>query len=96
MKPREFEVDKPQSDELSSSDSSNKYQLILHNDDVHTFDYVIESLVEVCKMDVTQAEQCTYLVHYKGKCDIRRGSFNDLKPYKEGLIERELNATIDR
>ncbi|MBN2481471.1 MAG: ATP-dependent Clp protease adaptor ClpS [Bacteroidales bacterium] len=96
MKPEEFEVGKPEFDELTDRDRSNDCQLVLHNDDVHTFDYVIESLIDVCKMDVTQAEQCTYLVHYKGKCDVRRGSFSDLKPYKEGLIERELNATIDR
>jgi ATP-dependent Clp protease adaptor protein ClpS len=51
--------------------------------------------MEVCEMEITQAEQCTYLVHYKGKCDVKKGSFGILKPYKEGLIERGLNATID-
>ena len=95
MKPKEYGVEKPEFDELTDRGSRGKCQLILHNDDVHTFDYVIESLIDVCKMDVTQAEQCTYLVHYKGKCDVRRGSYDDLKPFREGLIERELNATID-
>jgi ATP-dependent Clp protease adaptor protein ClpS len=46
-------------------------------------------------MEPVQAEQCTYLVHYKGKCDVKKGAYELLKPYKQGLIERELNATID-
>lgn len=69
--------------------------LILHNDNVHTFDYVIDALIDVCKHDYEQATQCTMLVHYKGKCDVKKGAFNALKPLKEALIERELNATID-
>ena len=72
----------------------NKF-LILHNDDVHTFDYVIEALIKVCKMDSIQAEQCTYLVHYKGKCDVKIGSYDYLKPYREALLDKELKATID-
>jgi ATP-dependent Clp protease adaptor protein ClpS len=69
--------------------------LILHNDDVHTFDYVIDALIEVCDHDFEQATQCTFLVHYKGKCDVKKGSRKELKPMKDALIERELNATID-
>lgn len=69
--------------------------MILHNDDVHTFDYVIESLVEVCQHDVVQAEQCTYIVHYKGKCDVMKGSSDFLHPLKEGLVQRGLTVTIE-
>lgn len=69
--------------------------LILHNDDEHSFDYVIDTLVEVCEMDLIQAEQCTYLVHYKGKCDVKKGIYDYLHPYREGLVEKGLNATID-
>lgn len=69
--------------------------LILHNDDEHSFDYVIDTLVEVCDMDLVQAEQCTYLVHYKGKCDIKKGAYGFLNPFRQGLIDRGLNATID-
>jgi ATP-dependent Clp protease adaptor protein ClpS len=47
-------------------------------------------------MEATQAEQCTFLVHYKGKCDVRKGSLEMLKPFKDGLIDRGLNATIDK
>ena len=68
--------------------------LILHNDDVHSFDYVIDCLIDVCAHNTVQAEQCTYLVHYKGKCEVRKGSFDYLRPMKQGLIERGLNATI--
>lgn len=68
--------------------------LILHNDDIHTFDYVIESLVDICEHNTVQAEQCTYIIHYKGKCDVKKGLYDYLKPMKDGLIERGLNATI--
>ncbi|MFV0593045.1 MAG: ATP-dependent Clp protease adaptor ClpS [Draconibacterium sp.] len=69
--------------------------LILHNDDVHTFDYVIDALIDICDHEIEQATQCTYLVHYKGKCDVKKGTLSSLKPMKDALIERELNATID-
>lgn len=69
--------------------------LILHNDDVHTFDYVIDALVDICQHEYEQATQCTMLVHYKGKCDVKKGGFAALKPMKDALLERKLNATID-
>lgn len=69
--------------------------LILHNDEVHTFDYVIDTLIEICELEPVQAEQCTYLVHYKGKCDVKKGGFDFLKPYKDGLLQKGLEATID-
>lgn len=69
--------------------------LTLHNDDVHTFDYVIEALIDICEHCYEQATQCTMLVHYKGKCDVKKGAFDALKPMKDALIKRELNATID-
>ena len=95
MKRREYTENKPDIEDVIDEDKSEGRFLILHNDDVHSFDYVIDSLIEVCEMDATQAEQCTYLVHYKGKCDIKKGSYSILKPYREGLTERGLNATID-
>jgi ATP-dependent Clp protease adaptor protein ClpS len=95
MKTKEFKENKPELEDLIDEGKSEGRFLILHNDDVHSFDYVINSLVEVCDMDTTQAEQCTYLVHYKGKCDIKKGTLPVLKPYKEKLIDRGLNATID-
>ncbi len=87
--------EKPYIDELTDSDVGDSRYLILHNDEIHTFDFVIDSLIEICEMETVQAEQCTYLVHYKGKCDIKKGALSFLKPFKQGLIDRGLNATID-
>jgi len=69
--------------------------LILHNDDIHTFDYVIESLMDVCEHSTVQAEQCTFIIHYKGKCDVKKGSVDNLIPMKTKLISKGLLATID-
>lgn len=95
MTEKEYLDNQPDFNEAIEDDTGEQHFLILYNDDVHSFDFVIEALIDICKMEVVQAEQCTYLVHYKGKCDIKKGSFNKLKPYKEGLIEKGLNATID-
>jgi ATP-dependent Clp protease adaptor protein ClpS len=69
--------------------------LVLHNDDVHSFEYVTSVLIEVCDHSFEQASQCTLITHYKGKCDVKKGSFKSLKPLKDALTLRELNATID-
>lgn len=69
--------------------------LLLHNDDINTFDFVIESLIDVCKHDSEQAEQCAYITHYKGKCDVKVGSFDYLKPMRNILISRGLSVTIE-
>ncbi len=69
--------------------------LLLYNDDVNTFDWVIECLVKVCGHDVLQAEQCAHLVHYKGKCVIKNGTFKKLKPFCESLLEKGLSAKIE-
>jgi ATP-dependent Clp protease adaptor protein ClpS len=69
--------------------------LILYNDDVNTFEFVTESLIKVCNHDLLQAEQCTYLVHYTGKCAVKTGTFRKLKPLCEALLERGLTARIE-
>ena len=78
-----------------NEDVSNDKLLILHNDDVHSFDYVTEALIEICEHTYEQATQCTLITHYKGKCEIKKGIFQILKPMKDALIKRELNVTID-
>ena len=95
MAEKEYTQKDPQFEELIEKDSGTERFLILHNDEVHTFDYVIESLIKVCELEPIQAEQCTYLVHYKGKCDVKKGIFSFLHPFKQGLVERGLEATID-
>jgi ATP-dependent Clp protease adaptor protein ClpS len=77
------------------ADRIRERNLILHNDEVNTFDHVIDSLMDICEHDFVQAEQCTFIVHYKGKCDVKKGSYDLLKSMKEGLIEKGLTATID-
>lgn len=69
--------------------------LIVWNDDVNTFDWVIESLVDICNHSPEQAEQCAMLVHFKGKCSVKNGSFDQLRPQCEALIDRGINATVD-
>lgn len=71
------------------------HNLIVWNDDVNTFDWVITSLVEICEHDSLQAEQCALIVHHKGKCGVKKGSFTDLRPRAEALIDRGIQATID-
>ncbi|MCK5730729.1 MAG: ATP-dependent Clp protease adaptor ClpS [Draconibacterium sp.] len=79
----------------NEKDSAVGNFLILHNDDVHSFDYVINALIEICKHDYEQAAQCTLIAHHKGKCDIKKGEFDSLEPLKTALIEKKLTATID-
>ena len=71
-----------------------KQRLIIFNDEVNTFDFVIDSLVEVCGHDSIQAEQCTLIIHHKGKCDVMSGGFEDLRPPCEELLRRGLSAEI--
>ncbi|MCT7905089.1 MAG: ATP-dependent Clp protease adaptor ClpS [Candidatus Ornithobacterium hominis] len=79
-------------DVLSSEKELNK--IILYNDDINTFDHVIESLIHVCEHNELQAEQCAMIVHYNGRCDVKSGSYEDLKPRCSALLERGLSAEI--
>ncbi|MCL6103855.1 MAG: ATP-dependent Clp protease adaptor ClpS [Bacteroidetes bacterium] len=72
----------------------NENSLVLYNDDYHTFNYVIDALMEICNMERVQAIQCTYLVHYKEKCEVKRGPKKDLLPMRRALSARDLKATI--
>lgn len=69
-------------------------EIVLFNDDVNTFDHVIETLVDVCNHTYEQAEQCSILVHYKGKCTVKTGPYNDLKPRCTKLLQAGLSAEI--
>ncbi len=82
-------------EEKIDSGKKSKKNLILFNDDVHSFDYVIDSLVEICKHDSHQAEQCAMITHHKGKCDVKSGTYNFLKPMKDLLIDRKLTVEIE-
>lgn len=69
--------------------------LIVYNDDYNTFDHVIESLIKVCKHDVIQAEQCTMIIHYNGKCQVKHGAYEKLEPMCTALLDRGISAVIE-
>jgi len=72
----------------------NQNTIVLFNDDVNTFDHVIETLVKVCNHEALQAEQCAMLVHYKGKCDVKSGEITDLVSMCSALLDAGLSAEI--
>ena len=69
-------------------------EIVLYNDDVNTFDHVIDTLIRVCRHTAEQAEQCSLIVHYNGKCTVKTGEFKDLKPQCTQLLEAGLSAEI--
>ena len=69
-------------------------EIVLFNDDVNTFDHVIEMLIHACDHTSEQAEQCALLVHYKGKCTVKTGSLDELKPKCSALLDAGLSAEI--
>jgi ATP-dependent Clp protease adaptor protein ClpS len=69
--------------------------LILHNDDVNTFDFVIDTLVEVCNHEHEQAEQCALITHFKGKCTVKTGDYHEMKPMCDEMTIRGLTVSID-
>jgi ATP-dependent Clp protease adaptor protein ClpS len=70
-------------------------ELVLFNDDYHTFDFVIECLIQVCEHDLLQAEQCTYIIHYSGKCAVKNGTYDILNPMRVALVDRGLSAVVE-
>ncbi len=77
------------------TEEENINNIVLFNDDVNTFEWVIECLMKYCGHDPIQAEQCAHIVHYKGKCAVKEGSFDSLKPICETLLEKGLSAEIN-
>ncbi|MFL5743435.1 MAG: ATP-dependent Clp protease adaptor ClpS [Niastella sp.] len=71
------------------------YSLIVWNDEVNTFEWVIETLVEVCGHTAEQAEQCAYIIHFQGKYAVKQGSYDDLKPQCDAITDRGIGATIE-
>lgn len=73
----------------------DEHYIILYNDDVNTFQHVIETLVRVCDHTYEQAEQCAYIVHFSGKCTVKTGSLKDLVPRCSLLLEAGLSAEVN-
>lgn len=79
---------------LEAIETVDLMDLVVFNDDVNTFDHVIDTLIKVCKHTPEQAEQCTMLIHYKGKCAVKSGTFDFLKPMREAICEAGIDARI--
>ncbi|RYY67832.1 MAG: ATP-dependent Clp protease adaptor ClpS [Chitinophagaceae bacterium] len=77
------------------TESTEGYNLIVWNDEVNTFDWVIDTLVKICGHSEEQAEQCSILIHYKGKCAVKKGSYESLKPQCDAINDRSIGATIE-
>lgn len=69
-------------------------EIVIYNDDFNTFQYVIDTLIKVCGHEALQAEQCTLMIHYNGKCAVKKGEYKKLKPICENILERGLTAEI--
>jgi ATP-dependent Clp protease adaptor protein ClpS len=83
--------------EIASTEekSVDPCDLIIYNDDVNTFEFVIESLVKICEHSSVQAEQCTWIIHHKGKCSVKRGVIDKLKPMAAAFLDRGISAKIE-
>ncbi|KAB5488275.1 MULTISPECIES: ATP-dependent Clp protease adaptor ClpS [Flagellimonas] len=81
-------------DVLLEEETVNQNEIVLFNDNVNTFDHVIETLINVCEHTPEQAEQCSLIVHYNGKCTVKTGEYSYLKPKCSKLLEAGLSAEI--
>lgn len=90
MSTREKVLEEVLVEELTSLNN----EIVLYNDDVNTFDHVINTLMKVCRHTAEQAEQCSLIVHYNGKCTVKTGEYNDLKPQCTQLLDAGLSAEI--
>ena len=84
----------PEDESLTILKSERKHELILFNDEVNTFDYVTKTLMAVCDHTFIQAQQCTYIVHFSGKCVVKTGSISDLESRCIRLLDAGLTAEI--
>ena len=79
----------------SSEQLLEEQELILYNDDVNTFDHVIDALIDVCRHSSEQAEQSAMIAHFKGKCSVLEGSYSELKAAMEEMTRREISVKIE-
>jgi ATP-dependent Clp protease adaptor protein ClpS len=81
-------------DVLEAIETTDLMDLVVFNDDFNTFEHVIETLIKVCKHTPEQAEQCTLIIHHKGKCAVKKGSIDFLKPMRDAICEAGIDARI--
>ena len=77
------------------TDEGENLSLVVWNDEINTFEWVIDALIDVCGHQREQAEQCAMLIHTKGKYAVKNGSYEILQPQREAITERLINATIE-
>ncbi|CAN5917369.1 ATP-dependent Clp protease adaptor ClpS [soil metagenome] len=83
-----------QEDVLLLEEVTDLRNLVVYNDDINTFDHVIQTLIEVCKHTPEQAEQCTFIIHYKGKCSVKIGTFEELQSMCSAIHDRGISADV--
>lgn len=81
-------------DVLEDVVETDVHNLVVFNDEVNTFDHVIDTLIDVCQHTPEQAEQCTLLIHYKGKCSVKNGSWEELVPMRNEICRRGISAEV--
>jgi ATP-dependent Clp protease adaptor protein ClpS len=69
--------------------------LIVWNDEVNTFEWVIDTLMDICGHSHEQAEQCAYIIHFQGKYAVKNGSYDELKPKCDAITDRGIGATVE-
>jgi len=79
---------------LEDNSIQDPKDLVVFNDDINTFDHVINTLIKVCRHSVEQAEQCTWIIHYRGRCAFKKGTFNELKPMRNSICDAGIDARI--
>ena len=81
-------------DVLEAVETTDVMDLVVFNDDINTFEHVIDTLIRVCEHTPEQAEQCTLIIHHKGKCTVKNGTFDFLRPMREAICEAGIDARI--
>jgi len=79
---------------LDAIEVTDVKDLVVFNDDFNTFEHVIETLINICRHTAEQAEQCTWIIHHKGKCTVKTGSLEELRPMRQGICEKGIDAKI--
>jgi len=89
------EVTKTEEEVDLLEETTDMFQVVLYNDDVNTFDWVIECLVDICEHDELQAEQCALLVHFKGKASVKKGELEQMNSICQALCDSDLSAVVE-
>ena len=97
MSPYFNEATQPWKESEQDQDTAlmSSYSLIVWNDEVNTFEWVIETLIKICGHNKEQAEQCAMFIHTKGKYGVKNGEYEILKPMCDAITDRGIGATIE-